>query len=63
MKLNSVLGSLAKFWAAAGGSTITALVTLYPHARWLPIATGAITSILVYLVPNAAKSDPPKEEG
>jgi hypothetical protein len=56
--LGDILGSISKFWVAAGGSSMTALVTLYPHARWLPIVSGAITALLVYLVPNGPVSVP-----
>jgi hypothetical protein len=58
-EVTTVLGGLAKYWVATGGAAITALVALYPHPKWLPIVTGAITSVLVYVVPNAAKSSPP----
>ena len=58
-EVTTVLGGLAKYWVATGGSAITALVALYPHPKWLPIVTGAITSVLVYIVPNAAKSSTP----
>lgn len=56
--VGDMLGGISKFWVAAGGSSMTALVTLYPHARWLPIVSGAITALLVYLVPNGPVTVP-----
>jgi hypothetical protein len=63
------LGRYAKALAALGGSVITVIVQLYPHATWVPIVTAIGTVIAVYAVPNTpapaavplspARKDPP----
>jgi hypothetical protein len=47
------VGNLSKFIVTLFGMASTAIQTYWATATWAPIATAALTAIVVYLVPNA----------
>jgi hypothetical protein len=48
-------GTISKFIVSVLGSASSALSLYYGSARWEPIVVMALTSIVVFLVPNAPK--------
>ena len=40
-------------------TVLTGLASYYGHTSWYPIATSAMSILLVYLVPNIPNSPPP----
>lgn len=48
------LASYSKVLVAVAGVITSALETTYATAHWLPAVTGAISAVLVYLVPNVS---------
>lgn len=51
----------AKAIAAAIGAGLTAALSYYPHASWIPIASAICTLLATYAIPNVAK--PPMATG
>lgn len=49
----------AKAIAAAIGAGLTAALSYYPHASWIPIASAICTLLATYAIPNAAKPSAP----
>lgn len=50
----------AKAIAAAIGAGLTAALSYYPHASWIPIASAICTLLATYAIPNAAKPSAPE---
>lgn len=46
----------AKAITAAIGAGITAAISYYPHASWIPIASAICTLLATYAIPNVAKT-------
>lgn len=46
----------AKAIAAAIGAGITAAISYYPHASWIPIAAALCTVLATYAMPNVPKN-------
>lgn len=53
-------GGASKFLVALMGTVLTGLGTYYGGTKWEPIAAAAISTVLVFLVPNSTPVDPPK---
>lgn len=46
------MSGYAKAIAAAIGAGLTAAITYYPHAAWIPIATAICTALATYHIGN-----------
>ena len=55
----SNLAPYAKAVSAAIGAGLTAALSYYPHASWIPIAAAVCTLLATYAVPNVPKEVPP----
>lgn len=49
---------MAKAIATAIGTGLTAAISYYPHAGWIPIAAAICTAMAVYAIPNSPKKVP-----
>lgn len=55
----SNLAPYAKAVSAAIGAGLTAALSYYPHASWIPIAAAVCTLLATYAVPNVPKQVAP----
>lgn len=47
----------AKAITAAIGAGVTAAISYYPHATWLPIVSAVLTLLATYAIPNVPSSN------